>query len=104
MKVETAGVGIALLVIGTLHGLAADAGRGVAIAERWCSGCHVVSQGQKYGTTDAPPFSEIADREDLDPGKVALFLLLPHPPMAEMNLSRTDAADLAVYIATQKGK
>ncbi len=83
---------------------AADARKGGIIAERWCSGCHVVSPRQKQGSTEAPPFSEIADRENLDPGKVALFLLLPHPPMSGINLSRNDAADLAAYIDSQKGQ
>ncbi len=104
MRLQRAITGISLLLFSTLQGLAADPSQGAAIAERWCSGCHVVSSGQKQGTPDAPPFSEIAEREDLNPSKVALFLLLPHPPMADINLSRTDAADLAAYITTQKGK
>ena len=37
-----------------------------------------------------------------DAGKVALFLLDPHPKMPDMGLSRTAAADLAAYIATLK--
>jgi hypothetical protein len=31
-----------------------------------------------------------------------LFLLDPHPKMPDMGLSRSDAADLASYIATLK--
>jgi len=31
---------------------------------------------------------------------VALFLLVPHPRMPDMNLSRGEAADIAAYIAT----
>ncbi len=98
------GCGMTLLLLWTLQGLAADLGQGATIAERWCAGCHIVSSGQKQSTSDAPPFSEIANRDDLDAGKVALFLLIPHPPMADMNLSRVDAADLAAYIMGQKGK
>jgi hypothetical protein len=37
-----------------------------------------------------------------DAGRVALFLLDPHPKMPDMGLSRTEAADLAAYIATLK--
>jgi hypothetical protein len=35
-----------------------------------------------------------------DAAKVALFLLAPHPKMPDMELSRTEAGDLAAYIAT----
>ena len=34
-------------------------------------------------------------------GKLALFLLEPHPKMPNMNLSRNEANDLAAYIALQ---
>ena len=50
----------------------------------------------------APSFSEIASAENFDAGRVALFLLAPHPKMPDMNLSRVEAADLAAYIARQK--
>jgi hypothetical protein len=36
-----------------------------------------------------------------DSAKLALFLLYPHPKMPDMNLSRSEAADLAAYIAAQ---
>jgi len=37
-----------------------------------------------------------------DAAKIALFLLDPHPKMPDMGLSRSDAADLAAYIAALK--
>jgi hypothetical protein len=33
---------------------------------------------------------------------LALFLLLPHPKMPDMSLSRSEAADLAAYIVSFK--
>jgi hypothetical protein len=33
---------------------------------------------------------------------LAFFLLTPHPRMPDMNLSRSEAADLAAYIMMQK--
>jgi mono/diheme cytochrome c family protein len=80
---------------------AADDYDGKTLAERWCSSCHVVGPGQQHGSTQAPPFSEIAKKPGLDAAKIALFLLLPHPRMPDMNLSRREAAALAVYIQTQ---
>ena len=80
---------------------AADAYDGKTLAERWCASCHVVSADQKRGDTQAPPFSEIAKKPGLSAESIALFLLRPHPPMPDMNLSRYEAAALAVYIKSQ---
>jgi mono/diheme cytochrome c family protein len=80
---------------------AADAANGGMLAERWCVACHVIASDQQRGSTQAPPFSAIADKPDFNAGKLAVFLLEPHPKMPNMNLSRNEAADLAAYIATQ---
>ncbi|MBI2714743.1 MAG: cytochrome c [Rhizobiales bacterium] len=80
---------------------AADAGNGEKLARRWCVSCHVVAADQRQGNTQADPFSAMAKLPGLDAGKLALYLLLPHPKMPDMNLSRSEAADLAAYIAKQ---
>jgi mono/diheme cytochrome c family protein len=81
---------------------AADAYQGGVLAKRWCAACHVVAADQARGNTQAPPFSEIAKKPGLTPASIALFLLRPHPPMPDMNLTRNEAGDLAAYIASQK--
>jgi mono/diheme cytochrome c family protein len=81
---------------------AADAGNGGRLAARWCAACHVVATDQSRGSTQAPPFSAIAKKPGLDAARIALFLLLPHPRMPDMNLSRSEAADLAAFIVSQK--
>src|SRR5262245_34525498 len=81
---------------------AADARMGEILAKRWCNACHVVSSDQRQGTTQAPPFSAVARRADFNETTVAYFLLAPHPRMPDMNLSRSEAADLAAYIKTQR--
>ena len=78
---------------------AADPKQGETIVKRWCSECHMVAAGQK-ASTEAPPFSTIAKRPGFDEGKVALFLLDPHPKMPNFPLSRTEAGDIAAYIAS----
>ncbi|HXZ46555.1 MAG TPA: c-type cytochrome [Pseudolabrys sp.] len=83
-------------------GSAADARRGETLAKRWCANCHIVSVDQQRGTTQAPPFSAVANQPDFNEGRLAYFLLNPHPKMPDMNLSRSEASDLAAYIATQK--
>jgi len=89
--------------LATTPAFAADADNGKRLAHRWCAACHVVSATQHSATTDqAPPFATIAKIPGFDAAKVALFLLAPHPKMPDMGLSRTEAGDLAAYIATLK--
>lgn len=82
--------------------IAADAELGETMAKRWCSACHVVAPGQTRGSPQAPPFTEIARKPGFDASQLALYLLLPHPRMPDMNMSRAEAADLAAYIAAQR--
>ena len=80
--------------------LAADARNGEQLARRWCEPCHVVAPDQREVTGEAPPFASIARRPDFDAARIATFLLDPHPKMPDMSLTRSEAADLASYIAT----
>ena len=91
-----------MLAFAVPHAQAADARKGETLAKRWCASCHVVAKDQPRGTEPAPPFTSIAARDSFDAGKVALFLLAPHPLMPDMNLTRDEAANLAAYIATQR--
>jgi cytochrome c2 len=80
--------------------LAADPRNGEQLARRWCEPCHVVAADQREVTGEAPPFASIATRPGFDAGRIATFLLDPHPKMPDMSLTRIEAADLAAYIAT----
>jgi mono/diheme cytochrome c family protein len=82
--------------------MAADADHGSDLAKRWCATCHVVNADQKRASTDAPPFAVIAGKSNFTPEKIAFFLLDPHPKMPNFPLSRSEAADLAAYIGTQR--
>ena len=84
------------------HLFAADAHKGEMIAKRWCVACHIVSSDQPQGTTQAPPFSAVASKPNFNETTLAYFLLMPHPRMPDMNLSRSEAADLAAYIRMQR--
>ncbi len=61
--------------------VAANATNGERLAKRWCAACHVVATDQKSGNTQVAPFSAIAKVPGFDAGKLALYLLLPHPKM-----------------------
>jgi mono/diheme cytochrome c family protein len=88
-------------VLGSLA-RAADADDGKALADRWCSSCHVVDHEQKRATDQAPPFASIARMPAFDANKLAFLLLKPHPNMPSLSLSRAEIADIAQYIATLK--
>lgn len=80
---------------------AADAANGGRIAKRWCAECHVVTPGQASAKADAPTFASIAAR---GAAVVPLdkFLMNPHPKMPDMQLNRTEVADLVAYIGSLK--
>jgi len=84
------------------HAFAADANNGKALADRWCSSCHVVDDEQKLAADQAPPFASIARIPNFDSNRLAFLLLKPHPSMPKVELDRAEAADLADYIATMK--
>jgi mono/diheme cytochrome c family protein len=86
--------------VGSFAANAADADHGRTVARRWCATCHVVAANQQRPTGEAPPFAVIAKRPDFDATRLMNFLLDPHPKMPDMSLTRTEAADLAAYIAT----
>jgi mono/diheme cytochrome c family protein len=93
---------VAAVTLAISPAFGADPNNGQTLALRWCAPCHVVASNQTGITGEAPPFTTVAKRPDFDAAKIALFLLDPHPKMPNMGLSRTEAGDLAAYIATLK--
>ncbi len=85
---------------GASSALGADANHGGDLAKRWCASCHVVAAGQTQASADVPSFASIAHRPDFSPERLAFFLLDPHPKMPNFPLSRTEAGDIAAYIAS----
>jgi mono/diheme cytochrome c family protein len=75
-----------------------NAETGGAIAERWCSSCHLVSPDQTSAVADVPTFMSIAQRSDSELDALAGFLADPHPPMPDMSLTRDEIRDLLAYI------
>jgi mono/diheme cytochrome c family protein len=82
--------------------LAADPFQGKVLAERWCASCHLIERGQSTATDQAPPFAYLARMTNFDENKLAFLLLLPHPSMPKLGLSRAEVADMADYISTLK--
>ena len=79
---------------------AADPAQGEKLAKRWCAACHIVSPEQTRGADNVPAFAAIAQRPGFSAEKIARFLMNPHPKMPDMQLTRSEAADLGAYIAS----
>jgi mono/diheme cytochrome c family protein len=99
--INSVAVGVILsCLLATDAANAADAYNGGQVARRWCGPCHVDAADQQGNTGEAPPFASIAKKPGFDTGQLAVFLLDPHPKMPNMSLTRTEAGDLAAYIAS----
>jgi len=81
----------------------ADAANGERLAQRWCTPCHAVGNNETRSTSKAPPLTTIARNPEFSRDKLALFLLVFHPNMPDVSLTRNEASDLADYIATLGG-
>ncbi len=97
MRMGTRGVlGLLCLAGAALPAQAQDAANGARLATQWCGNCHAVGS---RGTDMVPPLGEIAQRPGRDVTYLRTVLTNPHPPMPAFQLSRSDIADLAAYIA-----
>ncbi len=87
---------VALLLTVTGEGAAADRRHGRAIAQRWCSECHVVAPGQVRGSDTVPTFAQIGENVLTS---LSAFLATPHHSrMPNLSLTRAEIADLVAYI------
>ncbi len=75
-----------------------DEKKGEILAKQWCATCHVVASEQQSANPDAPSFASIAADPLKSNDYLTGFLIDPHPPMPDMNLSRQEIADIVAYI------
>lgn len=83
---------------------AADAKRGLGLAEQWCGNCHLVgTTNQPAATRAAPTFTSIANQPMTSEESLTTFLAEPHKDaMKGIVLPRLEIADLAAYIMSLK--
>lgn len=79
-----------------------SAPNGKVLAQRWCATCHLVSPGQATASADVPTFMTLAKRSDREIDKLPNFLAHPHPVMPDMQLTRSEIADIVAYIRSLK--
>jgi len=78
---------------------AGDPAAGRRLAERWCSGCHVIGPGASGPASDAvPTFPAVARMGSTTEMSLRAFLQTPHPRMPNFQLSRQETDDVVAYI------
>jgi cytochrome c len=76
-----------------------DAKQGQELSQRLCSGCHSVSPGPAATvSTDVPTFAAIASRPDITAERLAGRIIVPHPPMPNVQLTVAEMRDIVAYI------
>ena len=95
-----AALALALVPLLTCAAFAADASNGETLAKRWCAACHIVAPDQTRGADSVPTFASISKQPGFSADRVAKFLMDPHPKMPDMQIGRSEAADLGAYIAS----
>ena len=73
----------------------ADEANGERLANRWCASCH---DAQASAAGSAPALATIARKPGFSREKLATSLIIFHPKMPDMLLTRGEASDLADYI------
>ena len=101
--------GLALLA-GTLMTIApgglqaADVAAGQKLARTVCVNCHVVAPGvgPSQPTAGIPSFASVAAKPGQSADKIKAFIMNPHPPMPQVQLTVHELDNLAAYIMTLK--
>lgn len=79
----------------------ADAGR--ALAQRWCTSCHVIDPtAHSASATGAPTFPGIARMVSTTALSLSAFLQTPHDRMPDLHLSHDEIADVTAFILSLK--
>lgn len=83
-----------------------DAKTGKKIAEKLCVGCHIVGKEAASASVpvDVPSFERIANMPGQTAQSIAGAIVIPHPPMPQIQLTREEIGDIAAYILTLKDK
>ena len=88
------------------HAAAGDSGdpaTGRALAQRWCSSCHIVGPSpQSAAAIGVPTFSAIARMSSTTPTSLRVFLQTTHGGMPDLHMTHDEIDDVAAYILSLK--
>lgn len=80
-----------------------DAKRGLELAEKLCTGCHIVAPNSaKTANPDVPSFPSIARRTGTTAERLAGRIIVPHPAMPTTQLTVAEIRDIVAYILALK--
>jgi mono/diheme cytochrome c family protein len=73
---------------------------GRLVAERFCVACHDIGGAPTEGAVSAgvPGFATIAARPEQTAEAIAGRIVVPHPQMPDIQLTRREIADVSAYI------
>jgi mono/diheme cytochrome c family protein len=79
-----------------------DAKSGKELADKLCVSCHIVGREASGAavTADVPSFTTIANKPGQTAQAIAGAIVIAHPPMPQIQLTREEIGDLAAYIRT----
>lgn len=84
---------------GKLESKTPDIENGSKLARTLCTTCHLIGEPTEHPVpADVPSFVSIANRPGQTLDHLSNWLTEPHPPMPNLNLTRTEIRDLAGYI------
>jgi len=76
-----------------------DVENGKKLARTLCTACHLIGEPANAPVpSDVPTFPSIANRPGQSADHLSTWLTRPHPPMPNLNLTRTEIRDLTGYI------
>ncbi|MGE0025217.1 MAG: cytochrome c [Hyphomicrobium sp.] len=76
-----------------------DPEKGRQLAERVCVECHIVSsRAESPVAADVPSFPAIAAKPDQSMEAIAGRIVIPHPPMPAIALTREEIVNVTAYI------
>jgi cytochrome c len=80
-----------------------DISGGRELAERLCAICHAVTpEPASGGRPDVPSFAAVAKSPNATPERLAGAIILPHPAMPGVPLTRAEIRDIIAYIMSLK--
>ncbi len=81
---------------GPIIAVVLDVQTGRQLAERWCSGCHVV---EAYSRVDQTPSFETIAKDPLKTSEwLRAWLMTPHSTMPDLTLSRSEVEAIIAYL------
>jgi mono/diheme cytochrome c family protein len=92
-------IALSLIAGFAVSGARADARRGEAFTQQWCSVCHATRPGLASPRPGAPRFSDIAAEPRTTDASLRGFLkTTPHMAMPKLKLTARDQDDVIAYI------